>query len=50
MKQYLKGSAFIKSLYEEGGKDLANLPLQEYPLSMKEIEEPELYIERTQTI
>jgi hypothetical protein len=45
-EQYKKGFTFIQHLYERGGAELANLPLQKYPTGMKEIENPDLYLLR----
>ena len=50
MEEYELGFKFIKHLYEKGGAELANLPLKFYPLSGKELTNPDLYLKRASKI
>lgn len=46
LEGYTTGAEFIESLFNEGGIELANKPLEEPPESFKEIENPSKYYDR----
>lgn len=43
---YVQGPIFIQYLYDKGGIKLANIVFEKPPISMKEIDNPELYLQR----